>query len=147
MKETAALMGITVFSHKVMAFTISSFYAGIAGALFAAMNPVIIPSAFDLTLSVKFLAICFIGGMATLRGAILGAFFMACLEKIYILCAAFFSNSGMQNILPLLKTPVFDIVLGVTIVLFIIFLPDGLARIWRAFQTACRLWPFSLKQH
>jgi branched-chain amino acid transport system permease protein len=68
----AEVMGVNLMRTKRLAFTISSFYAGIAGALLVAGRS-ISPQRFDLFLSIDFLAIVLIGGVATISGPIMGA--------------------------------------------------------------------------
>ncbi|HET9289499.1 MAG TPA: branched-chain amino acid ABC transporter permease, partial [Actinomycetes bacterium] len=61
----AEVMGVSLTRHKLIAFTISSFYAGIAGALLPTVTGFIEPGSFNLLLSVQFLAMILIGGVAT----------------------------------------------------------------------------------
>ena len=66
--RAAAAMGIAVYPHKLFAFTISSFLAGLAGALFAYVTQTITPGHFNLTLSVEFLAVIILGGVGSVSG-------------------------------------------------------------------------------
>src|SRR5579863_3177586 len=72
----AAIMGINLFEAKMGAFILSSFLAGIAGALFASYSSYVIPNYWDLTLSIQFVAAIIVGGIATVWGSILGAAFV-----------------------------------------------------------------------
>src|SRR3712207_8626672 len=65
-------MGVSLPRHKLIAFTISSFYAGIAGALLPTVTGFIEPGSFNLLLSVQFLAMILIGGGAPLSGSLPG---------------------------------------------------------------------------
>ena len=67
-------MGIAEFRYKVQAFAISSFFAGVAGALFVGLSGRTLATDFGLFLSVEFIAILLIGGAGTTSGAIVGAF-------------------------------------------------------------------------
>src|SRR3712207_8733371 len=75
-------MGVSLPRHKLIAFTISSFYAGIAGALLPTVTGFIEPGSFNLLLSVQFLAMILIGGVATLSGSLLGAAFVVLLPRL-----------------------------------------------------------------
>ena len=75
-------MGVNLTRYKVVAFTISSFYAGIAGALMFSASGHFTPESFNLLLSVQFIAIVLIGGVATISGTIMGAMLIAILPRI-----------------------------------------------------------------
>ena len=68
----AAVNGVDVTRYKAAAFTISSMYAGLAGVLLALVFGRIVPESFGLNLSVEFLAMIVIGGLGSIRGAVLG---------------------------------------------------------------------------
>ena len=72
----AEIMGVAEFRAKTTAFAISSFYAGVAGALLASYVGQMNPEAWDLLLSVEFVAILLIGGMGRVSGALMGTFFV-----------------------------------------------------------------------
>jgi len=75
----AEVIGVNLTRTKAQAFTVSSFYAGVCGALLYTITPVIEPSSFNLLLSVQFVAMVLIGGVATISGSIMGALFIALL--------------------------------------------------------------------
>lgn len=72
----AEVMGVADAKAKTQAFGISSFYAGIAGALLGAVVGRMIPESWDIFLSVEFIAIILIGGAGTIAGTMLGTFFV-----------------------------------------------------------------------
>ena len=75
--ETAArTMGVNLATFKTRAFGFSAAYAGIAGALFTFANGFVAPESFTLTISFAFLAAIVVGGLATVAGAVFGAFFI-----------------------------------------------------------------------
>ncbi|HSO49842.1 MAG TPA: branched-chain amino acid ABC transporter permease, partial [Acidimicrobiia bacterium] len=78
----AEIMGVNEFAYKLLAFGISSFFAGIAGALLASYVSRVIPERWDLFLSVQFIAIVLIGGAGTVTGAILGTAFVVLLPRV-----------------------------------------------------------------
>lgn len=78
----AAVMGVDVTRYKAAAFTISSMYAGLSGVLLALVFNRIVPESFGLALSVEFLAMIVIGGLGSIRGAVLGGIFVSMLPKL-----------------------------------------------------------------
>src|SRR5260370_36686624 len=64
------------------AFFLSSFIAGIAGALLASLTSYIVPTYWDLTLSIQFVAAIIVGGLASVWGSILGAAFVFMLPRL-----------------------------------------------------------------
>src|SRR5579863_3425776 len=72
----ATIMGVNLFEAKMGAFILSSFLAGIAGALFASYSGYVTPNYWSLTLSIQFVAAIIIGGIASVWGSILGAAFV-----------------------------------------------------------------------
>lgn len=77
----AEAMGINLFKHKEMAFVISSFFAGIGGALLAMFQTTINATPFNTVMTYEILLIVVIGGIGSITGSVMGAFlFIACSE-------------------------------------------------------------------
>ncbi len=72
----AEIMGINLFRYKLVAFGLSSFYAGIAGGLWANFMKVVTPEHFPFSLSIQYLAMIIVGGLGSVLGSIMGAIFM-----------------------------------------------------------------------
>ena len=136
-------MGIPIFPYKLLAFGISSFYAGIAGALWAYYTVSITTEPFNLGLSVEYIAMVIIGGMGNMAGAVFGAVFITFLNEglrwmtDMMMNMGFFAQSGLN------MAPLKEFIFGLAIVLFILFEPRGLAEVWRIVRSSFRLWPFS----
>ena len=139
----AEITGVDVRRVKRRAFVVSSFYAGCAGALWYSILGYIDPASFGLLLSVQFIAMILIGGVATISGAIMGAFFLALLPRL---------TRELPEYVPFLsasatETPnVFQfetLVYGLLIVLFLIFEPRGLYGVWVRVRNYWKAWPFS----
>ncbi len=77
----ASVMGVNVQRAKAKAFTVSSMYAGLGGVMLALAYGFIVPENFGLTLSIQFVAMIIIGGMGSVRGAIIGATFVTGLTQ------------------------------------------------------------------
>lgn len=124
--ETAArVLGLPVVRTKLLAFAISSFIIGIAGVLWAySYLRTIEPAGFNLDRSFQILFIVIIGGLATIRGAFLGAALMVVFPLVL-------SRLGSWIFGGLFDSGVLDmsqrIVIGLLIIVFLIAEPDGLA--------------------
>ncbi|MFP4036544.1 MAG: branched-chain amino acid ABC transporter permease [Desulfobacteraceae bacterium] len=135
-------MGIPVFPYKLLSFAISSFYAGLAGGLFAYYMMSITPEPFNLWLSIEFIAMIIIGGLGSIPGAVFGTVFIVILNEVLAHVTDYLMNVGAMG-LGLTIAPLREFVFGLAIVLFIIFEPKGIAEVWRIIRSSFRLWPFS----
>jgi branched-chain amino acid transport system permease protein len=121
----ARLVGIPVLKTKLLAFAVSSFIIGIAGALWAfTYLRTVEPAGFNLDRSFLILFIIIIGGLATIRGAFLGAAFIVVFPLVLARISAFvFGGVIDSGVLDMSQR----IVLGVLIILFLILEPKGLS--------------------
>lgn len=78
----AILMGVPVEKYKVAAFAIAGGMAGLAGAIFAAMNRYIDPNTFNFDSSMLIICICILGGMGSIKGQILGALLLVSFPEV-----------------------------------------------------------------
>ncbi|MHB8769682.1 MAG: branched-chain amino acid ABC transporter permease [Syntrophales bacterium] len=136
-------MGIPIFRYKLLSFGISSFYAGLAGALWACYMGSITAEPFNLGLSVEYIAMVIIGGLGSISGSIYGAVFITLLNEALRFMTDILMNSGFVSQSGLNMAPLREFVFGLAIVLFILVEPRGLAEIWRIVRSSFRLWPFS----
>ncbi|MFO7568170.1 MAG: branched-chain amino acid ABC transporter permease, partial [Smithellaceae bacterium] len=136
-------MGIPIFKYKLLAFAISSFYAGFAGALWGYYMVSITTEPFNLGLSVEFIAMVIIGGMGNIPGAIFGATFITLLNEGLRYATGMLMNVSVITSMGLNMAPLREFVFGLSIVLFILLEPKGLAELWRILRSNFRLWPFS----
>jgi branched-chain amino acid transport system permease protein len=141
--RVAAALGIAVYPHKLLAFAISAFFAGLAGALFAYAVETITPSLFSLTLSIEFLAIIIVGGLGSISGSLLGAVVIVFLNEILTFLGGWLMNSDSYAGSGMAMMPLNEFGLGLVIVIFIIFKPKGLASICRNIKRRFQRWPFS----
>jgi branched-chain amino acid transport system permease protein len=136
-------MGIPIFQYKLLSFGISSFYAGVAGALWASYMGSITSEPFNLALSVEYIAMVIIGGLGSISGSIYGAVFITLLNESLRFMTGILMNSGMVTASGLNVAPLREFIFGLAIVMFILLEPRGLAELWRIFRSSFRLWPFS----
>jgi branched-chain amino acid transport system permease protein len=119
----AAIMGVNLFEAKMRAFILSSFLAGIAGALLASLTSYIVPSYWDLTLSIQFVAAIIVGGLASVWGSILGAAFVFMLPRLidqFSLLPPSNNTNGLSG------GDLNAIIYGLLIVVFLLFEPGGI---------------------
>ena len=136
---SAAVLGIPLLPYKLLSFAISSFYAGVAGGLFAYFFRALTPESFPLLMSIFFLAAVIVGGMGTVLGSVLGAVFMTLVPEVLKLIVGWLPLGDNAAVV---LSPVRTIVFGSMIVLFLIFEPQGLAEIWNRTRRLFHLWPF-----
>lgn len=137
---SAEVLGIPLLQTKLMSFALSSFYAGVAGGLWAYFFRVVTPESFPLINSIFYLAAIIVGGMGTILGGILGAAFMTLVPEVLKLVVGWITP-WVPDALSLLA-PIRTIVFGALIVGFLIFEPQGLAEIWQRIRRFFHLWPF-----
>jgi branched-chain amino acid transport system permease protein len=138
MDVAAEIIGIRPLRTKLLAFAISSFICGVAGAeLFALYLGSVETLAFDINLSFLVLFMIIIGGLGSVLGSILGAAFIV-LTPI-LLTNVLVGGLGMQAVT---AKHVEFMVFGALIIFFLIVEPRGLARLWQIAKEKLRLWPF-----
>jgi branched-chain amino acid transport system permease protein len=142
----AEVMGVALTRTKVLAFTISSFYAGICGGLLAVMFGQIEGDNFNLLMSVDFLAIILIGGVATVSGSIAGAAFVVLLPEMVRNLAPyvpFISSSRGDRSALITVFQLETIIFGGLIIAFLVLEPRGLYGLWLRVRNYFKAWPFS----
>ena len=143
MDVAAEVIGIRMMHTKLLAFAISSFYCGVAGALFAfCYLGTVEPEAFNLDLSFRVLFMVIIGGVGSILGSFLGAAFITLLPIILSVFSAAFSQVTGIGISFAVLSNLELIVFGGLIIFFLIVEPQGLARLWQITKEKLRLWPF-----
>ena len=138
---SAEIMGINLTKYRILAFGISSFFAGLAGALFGHYLGYVSAEGFTIILSIQFLAMIIIGGMGSVPGSILGAAFIVLLPQ-----AMEFIASSLSTLVPGLaqgQAYIKEMSIGAAIILFLIFEPKGLAHRCGMIRKSYKLYPFS----
>ncbi|MCE2858663.1 MAG: branched-chain amino acid ABC transporter permease [Oxalobacteraceae bacterium] len=137
MDVAAEVIGIRLMHTKLLAFAFSSFYCGVAGALYAyAYLGTVEPEAYNLDLSFRILFMVIIGGLGSIMGSFLGAAFIVLLPTVLnMLAHALGISTAVASNLELM-------VFGALIIFFLIVEPHGLARLWQIAKEKLRLWPF-----
>jgi branched-chain amino acid transport system permease protein len=137
MDVAAEVIGIRLMRTKLLAFAVSSFYCGVAGALYAyAYLGTVEPEAYNLDLSFRILFMIIIGGVGSILGSFLGAAFIVLLPILLnVIAHALSLPTSVASNLELM-------VFGALIIFFLIVEPHGLARLWQITKEKLRLWPF-----
>ncbi len=167
----AEVMGVAEAKSKLMAFALSSAFAGVTGAILGAFVGRLVPEGFSLFMSIQFVAILLIGGIGTVSGTLLGSAFVVVLPRLVqdltgLLASTAESGSGvfagiagifvstaegdpgivstLPGTSPGLNIGQFNLLLyGLLLIGFLIFEPLGLYGIWIRIRNYWKSWPFT----
>jgi branched-chain amino acid transport system permease protein len=140
----AEIIGINIFRYKLLSFAISSFYAGVCGVLYTYYFGIANYEAFQIGVSIDYLAMVIIGGLGSILGSIFGAIFVTMLPIVLRLVmeplgGLFFDAGELSGMIASTRLILF----GCLIILFLVLEPEGLNRLWRNIRNYFRVWPFS----
>jgi branched-chain amino acid transport system permease protein len=142
---SAEIMGINLTKYRTLSFGLAAFYAGIGGALYAHYQEVVSNEGFTIDRSILFLAMVIIGGLGSVMGTLMGTVFMVLLPEAMEWVSAALRGGPIDQALALRNNIAFlrEIAIGLVIVLFLVFEPDGLVHRWRRIKAYWKLYPFS----
>lgn len=142
---SAEIMGINLTKYRTMAFGISAFYAGIGGALYAHYLQFVSVEGFTILFSIQFLGMIIIGGLGSIMGSLMGTAFMVLLPELMQALTTALSGTAIDQALNLREAIAFlrEMAIGIVIILFLVFEPDGLAHRWKQIKAYWKLYPFS----
>lgn len=138
---SAEIAGVNLFAYKLAAFGLSSFLAGVAGGLWAHYTMFLSAEQFGIGLSISYLAMIIIGGLGSVSGSVMGAVFMTLLPELLTA-----GTRALSGVLPDIGGQIVALregVFGLTLMLFLIFEPEGLANRWRLVKAYWKLYPFA----
>ncbi|MDQ4105089.1 MAG: branched-chain amino acid ABC transporter permease [Actinomycetota bacterium] len=136
----ASTIGVDLTRTKLVAFAVSSGYVGLAGALTAHYTEIVTWERFTLDVSIQFLAMIIVGGLGSIAGSVYGAAFIMLLPPLLAELAD--ALRGVAPVLAAQLPAVQTAMFGLVIVLFLLFEPRGLNRIWQRTKDYFRFWPF-----
>ncbi|MEZ5854968.1 MAG: branched-chain amino acid ABC transporter permease [Hyphomicrobiaceae bacterium] len=140
----AEIIGINIFKYKLIAFAISSFFAGVCGVLYTYYYGIANYESFQIVVSIDFLAMVIIGGLGSIFGSVLGAIFVTALPVVIrTLVETFGVYIWDPSTLPSVVASLRLVIFGSLIIFFLVVEPEGLARLWRNIRNYFRVWPFS----
>ena len=143
MDVAAEVVGIPMLRTKLSAFAVSSFYCGVAGALYAfCYLGTVEPEGFNLDLSFRILFMIIVGGVGSILGSFLGAAFIVLFPIFLNTIASPLEHMLGVNLPPGLMSNLELMIFGALIIFFLIVEPHGLARLWQIAKEKLRLWPF-----
>lgn len=140
----ASVIGVNVFRYKLLAFATSSFFVGLAGALIAYYRNIVSWERFTLETSLFYLAMIIVGGLGSIRGSFFGA-------ALITLLPALIMNAGrmLQDSAPAIAAQLPNIQqasFGLIIILFLVFEPKGLSKLWQNVKDYFYVWPFAYRR-
>ena len=144
----AELLGINIFRYKLLAFFVSSVYAGVAGALAAYDTQSVNIHSYELLYSIQMLAMLVLGGAGFPLGPLFGVSFIVLLTQNAIPAAANVLKDVLPSLLPFIsvvniESSLRPFLFGFALIAFLIIEPRGLAYRWEIFKIAWRIRPFS----
>ena len=140
--RAAAAMGINPAQAKLTSFMLGSFYAGVAGVLFAYFSKSVVIEDYGLSVGVQLLAMTIVGGLGSIPGSVFGPAFIIGLDRVVEQVANWL---GGLNIFPSgvdVATALRPLSFGLAIMLFLMFQPHGLASWWQKLRHYVSHWPF-----
>ena len=140
----AEIIGINTYRYKLLAFAISSFYAGVTGVLYTYYFGIANYEAFQLPISIDYLAMCIIGGLGSVMGSVYGAVFVTLLPvaiRLFMETVGVFFVDGvyLAQVIAQMRLILF----GSLIIFFLVVEPEGLNKLWLNIRSYFRVWPFS----
>ena len=135
----AEVMGVNLWSYKLLAFFIGCMYAGVAGSLLVHYFAFATVDQFPFMNSVWYLGMLIVGGMGSVSGAIFGAVSLKLLDELVTIVGPVLATA----VAPQAAASLGLIMRGLVIIVFLIFEPRGLAHRWAMIKAYYRLWPFS----
>lgn len=124
-EDAAESLGISALKHKMIAFSVSAFFAGLAGAAFAYYHvSYYLNMPFGAEWTFDPVMMTYIGGMGTVIGPVIGALFFVGLKQLLVW------NVGEYHL----------IIFGVFFILIVLFLPGGLVEVWQKARFLIQRW-------
>ena len=142
---SAEIMGVKLNKYRLLSFGISSFYAGIGGALYAHYLGYVSAEGFTIMMSIQFLAMIIIGGLGSIKGTLMGVIFMVFLPEVLESGVGVMKMTDWGNIPMVVDGLAYikEMAIGLVIIGFLIFEPEGLAHRWAQIKNYWKFYPFA----
>ncbi|TPH16447.1 branched-chain amino acid ABC transporter permease [Litorilituus lipolyticus] len=142
---SAEIMGVKLNKYRLLSFGVSSFYAGIGGALYAHYLGYVSAEGFTIFMSVQFLAMIIIGGLGSIKGTLMGVIFMVFLPEALEGGVGLMKMTDWGNIPMVVDGLAYikEMAIGLVIIGFLIFEPEGLAHRWTQIKNYWKFYPFA----
>jgi ABC-type branched-subunit amino acid transport system ATPase component/ABC-type branched-subunit amino acid transport system permease subunit len=125
-EATAAALGVNPFKYKLVSFTVSSAFAGLAGALYAHLNGFVNPALGDASGALSLFIALFVGGVGTLSGPILGVIFVTVIERLLVIGGDWLNKATNTAS----NTSYQALAYGLILILTMTLLPAGIVGTW-----------------
>ena len=142
---SAEIMGVKLNKYRLLSFGVSSFYAGIGGALYAHYLGYVSAEGFTIFMSIQFLAMIIIGGLGSINGTLMGVVFMVLLPEALAGGVGLLKETDWGNTPMIVDGLAYikEMAIGLVIILFLIFEPEGLSHRWKQIKNYWKFYPFS----
>ncbi len=142
---SAEIMGVSLNKYRLLSFGISSFYAGIGGALYAHYLGYVSAEGFTIFMSIQFLAMIIIGGLGSIKGTLMGVIFMVFLPEALEGIVGIMKMTDWGNIPMVVDGLAYikEMAIGLVIIGFLIFEPEGLSHRWTQIKNYWKFYPFA----
>ena len=142
---SAEIMGVKLNKYRLLSFGISSFYAGIGGALYAHYLGYVSAEGFTIMMSIQFLAMIIIGGLGSIKGTLMGVIFMVFLPEVLESGVGVMKMTDWGNIPMVVDGLAYikEMAIGLVIIGFLIFEPEGIAHRWTQIKNYWKFYPFA----
>ena len=142
---SAEIMGVKLNKYRLLSFGISSFYAGIGGALYAHYLGYVSAEGFTIMMSIQFLGMIIIGGLGSIKGTLMGVIFMVFLPEVLSTGVGFMKMTDWGNIPMVIDGLAYikEMAIGLVIIGFLIFEPEGLSHRWTQIKNYWKFYPFA----
>jgi len=142
---SAEIMGVKLNKYRLLSFGVSSFYAGIGGALYAHYLGYVSAEGFTIMMSIQFLAMIIIGGLGSIKGTLMGVIFMVFLPEVLESAVGVMKMTDWGNIPMVVDGLAYikEMAIGLVIIGFLIFEPEGLAHRWTQIKNYWKFYPFA----
>lgn len=142
---SAEIMGVKLNKYRLLSFGVSSFYAGIGGALYAHYLGYVSAEGFTIMMSIQFLAMIIIGGLGSIKGTLMGVIFMVFLPEVLESVVGVMKMTDWGNIPMVVDGLAYikEMAIGLVIIGFLIFEPEGLAHRWTQIKNYWKFYPFA----
>jgi len=142
---SAEIMGVKLNKYRLLSFGVSSFYAGIGGALYAHYLGYVSAEGFTIMMSIQFLAMIIIGGLGSIKGTLMGVIFMVFLPEVLESGVGVMKMTDWGNIPMVVDGLAYikEMAIGLVIIGFLIFEPEGLAHRWTQIKNYWKFYPFA----
>ncbi len=142
---SAEIMGVKLNKYRLLSFGVSSFYAGIGGALYAHYLGYVSAEGFTIFMSIQFLAMIIIGGLGSIKGTLMGVIFMVLLPEALEGGVSLLKMTEWGNIPMVIDGLAYikEMAIGLVIIMFLIFEPEGLAHRWTQIKNYWKFYPFA----